>query len=419
MAFMRRSRQGISSGIAPHRRFPWCTVSLAVLCFLVSEAAWALQAANKSSAQAQFNEGARLQQTGDLQGARRAYQKALELEPDRIDALSNLGLLEFRLGNYSNAIALLERAVEIRPELAQVRQFLGLAYFQVGRFTDAHREVSQIVERNPADARSRHLLGLCLLKLNRLEEGIEALETALEGDPANLQAAYTLATAYVTSGDIAKAEALLEGPLQSGRGAEVHLIRGAIHTARREYPLAIDELKQALQLNPKLPTAHERLGRAYLSVAEYQRAAEEFRAELEGNPLDFHANTSLGFLLLKDKRYDEALERLAVARAQDPSHPAPLFLTGQIHQEHGEAAKAAELLEQVVVQQPDYTPAHVLLARAYAKLKRREDFRREQAIIRRLNEEEQTRNLGREKNLPGLPEFSLDPASDGEGGEVP
>lgn len=417
---MHRSRQGVSSGITADRRFAWwCTVSLAVLFLLMSEAAWAFQAANKSSAQAQFNEGARLQQTGDLQGARRAYQKALELEPDRIDALSNLGLLEFRLNNYSNAIALLERAMEIRPELVHVRQFLGLAYFQAGRFTDAHREVLQVVERNPADARSRHLLGLCLLKLNRLEEGIEALETALRGDPANLQAAYTLASAYVTAEDISKAEALLKGPLQSSRGAEVHLIRGAIHTARREYPLAIDELKQALRLNPKLPTAHERLGRAYLSVAEYQKAAEEFRAEIEGNPLDFHANTSLGYLLLKDKRYDEALERLAVARAQDPSHPAPLFLIGQIHQEHGEAEKAAELLEQVVAQQPDYTPAHVLLARAYAKLKRREDFRREQAIIRRLNEEEQARNLGREKNLPGLPEFSFDPAGQGEDGEAP
>jgi len=198
------------------------------------------------------------------------------------------------------------------------------------------------------------------------------------------------------------------------------LILGAIQTARRDYSQAIDELQKALRLNAKLPTAHERLGRAYLALAEYQRAAEEFRAELEVNPLDFYANTSLGFLLLKEKHYDEALERLAVARAQNPGHPGPLFLIGQIHQEHGETAKAAELLEQVVILQPDYTPAHVLLARAYAKLRRKEDFRREQALIKRLNEQEQARNLRSERNLPGLPEIALDPASAaGEAGEEP
>jgi hypothetical protein len=50
---------------------------------------------------------------------------------------------------------------------------------------------------------------------------------------------------------------------------------------------------------------------------------------------------------------------------------------------------AVDCLEHVVRQAPDFTPAHVLLARLYYKLKRPADAERERSIIARLNSEEQ------------------------------
>jgi Flp pilus assembly protein TadD len=69
-------------------------------------------------------------------------------------------------------------------------------------------------------------------------------------------------------------------------------------------------------------------------------------------------------------------------------------MQGQARQALGDHAKASELLERAVRKQPDFTPAHVLLARVYAKLGRTEEARRQQTIIARLREEEQRRNLG-------------------------
>ena len=61
-------------------------------------------------------------------------------------------------------------------------------------------------------------------------------------------------------------------------------------------------------------------------------------------------------------------------------------------------------LERIVSRQPDHTPAHVMLARLYYKLKRNADAEREQAIVARLNEQQQQLDLKRiaehQKNLP-------------------
>jgi hypothetical protein len=47
---------------------------------------------------------------------------------------------------------------------------------------------------------------------------------------------------------------------------------------------------------------------------------------------------------------------------------------------------------------PDYSPAHVLLARLYFKLKRIDDAKREQAIVERLAIEQQKKQPAAEKN---------------------
>ena len=127
-------------------------------------------------------------------------------------------------------------------------------------------------------------------------------------------------------------------------------------------------------------------------------------------PTDFHANAYLGWLHIQEKRYPEATERLTAVLRQQPDNATILYQLGQILHLNGQVEKAVETLERAVTLRPDLIPAHVLLARVYSKLKRPEDFKREQAIIRQLTEKEQEKNLGT-RELSGdrevtLPEFS-------------
>jgi hypothetical protein len=72
------------------------------------------------------------------------------------------------------------------------------------------------------------------------------------------------------------------------------------------------------------------------------------------------------------------------------------------------------MLEKVIGIEPDHTPAHVLLARLYFKLKRTADAEREQQTVARLNDEQQKANLKRhEEHQMEMPR-SPQPAQQGE-----
>lgn len=345
------------------------------------------------AARTHFNRGVELQRKGELEGARQAYEEALRLAPRRVDALANLGLVYLNLGRIEKAIETLGRALAIDPGLPSVRMILGLALFRAEQFDAAHRELAGVLEAQPGHPQALHLLGLCRLKLDRIEEGILALEAALQANPKNADAAYTLATAFIGIGEIERAEALLDGPLQGTTGAEAHLVRGSILNAKRNPKDAIRELSRAKQLNERLPTLRTQMGYAYLLLLEYEKAAGELRAALAENPADFHANAYLGWLYIQEKRYPEAAERLAAGLRRKPDNATMLYQLGHIQQINGEHEAAAATLERAVRLRPEYLSAHVLLARAYSKLKRNGDFAREQAIIRRLTEKEQEKNL--------------------------
>src|SRR5262249_29275577 len=153
---------------------------------------------------------------------------------------------------------------------------------------------------------ARFLLGMCLFETGKLKESAAELEKVYNAQPDNTAAAYALANAYLLDEQIEKGRALIDKVFRELGSAEAHLIFGLFNLARRELQPAVEELKQATRLNPKLPTAHSQLGVAYLLTGAREPATEEFKQELEFNPHDFNANVRLGWLYREDGNLEEA-----------------------------------------------------------------------------------------------------------------
>src|SRR5215218_5177350 len=77
-----------------------------------------------------FARGVELQQKGDLEGARAAYEAALRSVPKRFDALSNLGVVHARLGDYARAVEYYRQALAVEPRQHAVRFNLGVAFYK-------------------------------------------------------------------------------------------------------------------------------------------------------------------------------------------------------------------------------------------------------------------------------------------------
>ena len=353
----------------------------------------ALPSASAETAAEVFARGVQLQQQGDLEGARKAYEKALELAPGRIDIISNLALVYLNLGQPEKAIPGLEKARAAAPQHAALPFFLGLAYFQADRPSGAEKVLAGVVTSQPANTKARHLYGLCLLKLNKLDIGIAELEKVITADRSNRSAAYTLGSAYIKAGRIDQADRLIDQILSADESPQARLISGSVQLAKKDYQGALETLRQAEKGNARLPTLHSQLGVALLHVGYSDRARAEFEAELAISPADYNANAFLGWLYHQDGTLDRAATLLEKAYELNQADLGVQYLMAQVHQSRRQWEPASKLLEKVVSGQPEFIPAHVMLARIYAKLKRLEDFQREQRIIKQLNAKQQEKDL--------------------------
>jgi len=351
-----------------------------------------------SQAQKAFTRGVELQQKGDWEGARQAYETALRLAPQRVDVLSNLGLVYSQMGQPGRAVKCFLGALKIDPKQYAVRFNLGIAYMRADRYELAQQELSRVVEAQPANYSARHLLGLCLVKLDRIGEGTAELEAVVHGEPENLSAAYTLASAYLKANDLKKVEPLVDR-FKNLDSAESHLIVGSYSLARLDKQQALKELLRAQQLDPRLPDLHSQLGFAYFLIGRSDLATQMFETELQLNPQDSNAISMLGSLYRQLGRIDEATVFLTKAINMRPGDPDVLFQLGLLAQAKGQGEEAVRLVEDAIARKPDYPPYHIALVRLYFKLKRLDDMKREQAIVDRLNAERMNLPTVRDKAL--------------------
>jgi tetratricopeptide (TPR) repeat protein len=253
----------------------------------------------------------------------------------------------------------------------------------------AQTEFAQVVQAQPTNLQAKYLWGTCLFSLGKLTEAIAQIEPVYATHSEDLSVAYILANAYLHNNQLAQGEQLVDKVFRKLDSAEAHLIMGTLYSFRHELQPAADELRQAIEANPKLPTAHSQLGVVYLMSGNREQAVQAFQTELTINPNDFIANTRLGWLYREDGKLDEGERLLKRALELRPNDPGPMFQLAQLVNQQGKTEEAAKLLEGVTQILPKYSPAHVLLARLYFKLKRNDDAKREQAIIEKLRIEEQ------------------------------
>jgi Flp pilus assembly protein TadD len=89
---------------------------------------------------------------GQLENARMAYARLLELAPRHDRGLFNMGMLEVQAGNRDEGVAYLERAHAVHPDDPLVLLNLGLLHFQGRGEQEAGRPyLERFLELEPDD----------------------------------------------------------------------------------------------------------------------------------------------------------------------------------------------------------------------------------------------------------------------------
>jgi protein O-GlcNAc transferase len=366
---------------------------LALFCLLVAAPVRA-QAPN-ADFERLFARALELQQAGDLLGAIDNYKSALAIVPDRADALSNLGAAYVKLGQYDDGIKQYEAALKADATNTAIRQNLALAYYKSGRPNEAIPQLKRVIASDPNAKGAYLVLADCYLQSGQDAEVAALLKPREQLFAGDLSYAYLLGTALLHTGDTAEGQKYVDRVFGAGDSAEAHLLMGMAHLGQQDYPAAKTELERAVQMNPRLPTAHSLYGRALLALGEQEAAERAFHEELDLNVNDFEANLQLGNIRKAAQRFDEASEYLERANTIRPTDLTARKLLASLRLQTGKLDAAVAMLESLVKDSPDLIEAHVQLATAYNRLKRKEDADREKAIVDRLNAEVQAKQKGK------------------------
>jgi tetratricopeptide (TPR) repeat protein len=87
----------------------------------------------------------------DANGAADAYEKALDLSPDLLPAMAELGFLELRAGDADRALMLADQGLLAHPDDGWLRELRGEALYRDGRLADALPEYEAALAARPGD----------------------------------------------------------------------------------------------------------------------------------------------------------------------------------------------------------------------------------------------------------------------------
>ncbi len=143
-------------------------------------------------------------QTGELETARIAFRKVLELRGPQFEALVYLGAVASDLGLWQEAEDALEKARKMAPDTVLPHFTLGALKVVLGEHGEAiaHIERSLAIEET---SQSWYLLGICHLEMGKNGSAIKALQRAVELAPEFEDALYQLGIAYLRRGWTKKA----------------------------------------------------------------------------------------------------------------------------------------------------------------------------------------------------------------------
>ena len=155
-------------------------------------------AADKNLSPDQLNvRGIAAFEKNDLATGRTLFRQVLQMRPDSLIALLNLGSLEYRAGRLVEAASLLTRAARVEPRSVAAWLTLGVVSCEQGKIDAAIAALAQAVLLEPENVKAHSYFGVTLGRKGWLDGAEAELLRAIELDDNYRDAHFNLAVVYL------------------------------------------------------------------------------------------------------------------------------------------------------------------------------------------------------------------------------
>jgi tetratricopeptide (TPR) repeat protein len=330
-----------------------------------------------------YSQAKAAQAQGDLATAIAKYEQILRIAPRLGPAYNNLGALYFRQHDYRKAATVLEQGLKVSPAMPSAAALLGISLFEVGEYDKARPRLEAALRANASDSNAQLFLVKDLTKLGDYDAAAVQLQLLASREPKNQEVWYLLAKLHMKLSEQALAKMNSIDP----NSVLAHELSGEMMEAMNNYDGAVVELKKAVEMAPRQPGTHYKLGDAYLSLSQWDSASEQFQAELSVDPANCTARWKIGNVLLqKNGSPEEALADINKALSMCPTLTDALVDRARALIKLNRNAEAVTDLEAAVKADPAEPSTHFLLAKTYRALGRMQESQAEMQTYSKLEE---------------------------------
>jgi len=146
----------------------------------------------------------------DWEGARREFEKSLDLRPNFITAHTGYACYFMAIGDLDEAIKRGKIAVEIDPLGVPSNMYLGLYYLRAGQLDLATDQIKRAIEIEPNIAHHHWLLGQTSILKSEFDEGVGIIQKAVDMSNDNNMILAGLGWAYGVAGRAEEAYKIID-----------------------------------------------------------------------------------------------------------------------------------------------------------------------------------------------------------------
>ncbi len=311
------------------------------------------------SSDAQWKQAMLAYANGNYAEAASDLKAWLQAKPGDGTAWAVLGLSEFEMKDYDNALIHLQRGRALRfggsPEaVALANERLAVLLNRAGQFEKATGVLTSRTGSAALNSEGQFVLGMALLRMQIFPEQV---------DPPIK-------------------------PVVQTAGATAELL----HTS--QYDQAFANFESMLKQAPQLPFLHYAYGTALMALSRYDDTEAQMRAEERISRASELPSLRLASIAIRQHRPADAMQSAQRALALAPQSAEAHYLLGRACLESGDVEGAIRALEAASTIAPNSPEIHFNLAKAYARAKQPEKAEQERTLFVRLNEQAEQQKHG-------------------------
>jgi len=260
----------------------------------------------------------------NLPAARQSFEQALELDPDNLDALSDLVTLNARTNRLDEAHRLIDRRLAKNPNDTRLLVLAARTYATGGELPNAEEMLRRVVAQDSTNISAYAMLGQIYISQRRLEAARVEFEKVVARDPKSI-AAHTIVAMILEA-------------------------QSKVDEAKRRY-------ERILEIDPNAVVAANNL--AWLHIQRNQnldlalQLAQRAKQHLSADP---RVNDTLGWVYYKKNLFEQAIAALEESVLRDATNSLHQYHLGMAYIQAGDFPRARQALRRSLVK-PDFNGA--------------------------------------------------------------